>query len=155
MVQQFPNVSAIDLTLVLETVRGILGKISRVVTLLAGCTLLAALPILVGTLLNGRDQRRRESVLLRTLGASARQVRIILLIEYTTLGALSAATGLVLAMAANAALAMFVFKASPWPDARLLGAAFVAVTGLAILGGLALGQGISRHPPLEILRNAG
>jgi len=154
MVQQFPNVSAIDLTLVLETVRGILGKISRVVTLLAGCTLLAALPILIGTLLNGRDQRRRESVLLRTLGASARQVRVILLIEYATLGALSAATGLVLAMAANAALAVFVFKASPWPDPRLLGAAFVAVTGLAVLGGLALGRGISRHPPLEILRNA-
>jgi len=49
---------------------------------------------------------------------------------------------------------MFVFKGSPWPDPRLLGASFVAVTGLAILGGLALGRGISRHPPLEILRNA-
>jgi putative ABC transport system permease protein len=107
---------------------------------------------LIGTLLNGRDQRRRESVLLRTLGASARQVRIILLIEYTTLGALSAVTGLMLAVAANAALAVFVFEAAPWPDPRLLGAAFLAATGLAILGGLALSRGISRHPPLEILR---
>jgi len=61
----------------------------------------------------------------------------------------------VLAVAANAALAVFVFKASPWPDPRLLGGALVAVTGLAVLGGLALGRGISRHPPLEILRTGG
>jgi len=154
LVQQFPNVSAIDLTLVLETVRGILEKISRVISVLAGFTVLAGLPILIGTLLNGRDQRLRESILLRTLGASAKQVRTILIIEYATLGALSALAGLVLAIAANVALAVFVFKAPPWPDPRLLAAAFAATTGLAILGGLALSRGVSRHPPLAILRGA-
>ena len=154
LVQQFPNVSAIDLTLILETVRSILEKISRVISVLAGFTVLAGLPILVGTLLNGRDQRLRESILLRTLGASAKQVRTILIIEYATLGALSALAGLVLAIAANVALAVFVFKAPPWPDPTLLAAAFTATTGLAILGGLALSRGVSRHPPLAILRGA-
>ena len=113
LVQKFPNVSAIDLTLILETVRGILEKISGVISVLAGCTVLAGLPILVGTLLNGRDQRLRESILLRTIGASSRQVRIILIIEYATLGALSALAGLLLAVAGNAALALLVFKANP------------------------------------------
>jgi putative ABC transport system permease protein len=154
LVRQFPNVSAIDLTLVLETVRGILEKVSRVISVLAGFTVLAGLPILAGTLLNGRDQRRRESVLLRTLGASAKQVRTILIIEYATLGALSALAGVVLAVAANTVLAVFVFKAPPWPDAGLLGATFAAATGLAMVGGLALGRGVSRHPPLEVLRGA-
>jgi len=154
LVQQFPNVSAIDLTLILETVRGILEKISRVISVLAGFTVLAGLPILIGTLLNGRDQRLRESILLRTLGASAKQIRTILIIEYATLGALSALAGLVLAVAANIALAVFVFKAPPWPDPTLLAAAFAATTGLAILGGLALSRGVSRHPPLAILRGA-
>ena len=154
LVQQFPNVSAIDLTLILETVRGILEKISGVISVLAGCTVLAGLPILIGTLLNGRDQRLRESILLRTLGASARQVRTILILEYTTLGTLSALTGLLLAIAANAALAVFVFKAAPWPDPRLLAATFAATTGLAILGGLALSRGVTRHPPLDVLRSA-
>lgn len=154
LVQQFPNVSAIDLTLILETVRGILEKISGVISVLAGCTVLAGLPILIGTLLNGRDQRQRESILLRTLGASERQVRTILIFEYATLGALSALSGLILAIAANAALAVFVFKTAPWPDARLLAGAFAATTALAILGGLALSRGVSRHPPLEVLRSA-
>jgi putative ABC transport system permease protein len=154
-VRQFPNISAIDLTLILETVRGILEKISRVISVLAGFTVLAGLPILIGTLLNGRDQRLRESVLLRTLGASAKQVRTILIVEYATLGALSALAGICLAIAANVALAVFVFKAAPWPDPGLLAIAFATSTGLAILGGLALSRGVCRHPPLEVLRSSG
>ncbi len=149
---KFANVTAIDLTLILETVRDILGKISTVVTVLAGFTVLAGLPILIGTLLNGRDVRLKESVLLRTLGASAKQVRIILVIEYAALGILSALTGVLLAVAASAALAAFVFKASPWPDPALLVMAFGTVTGIAVLGGLALSRGVTNHPPLEILR---
>jgi putative ABC transport system permease protein len=154
LVQQYPNVSAIDLTLILKTVREILEKISRVVSVLAGFTVLAGVPILIGTLLNGRDQRLRESILLRTLGASARQVRAILIIEYATLGALSALSGLILAVAANWALAVFVFKAPPWPEPLLLASALAAVTGIAVLGGLALSRGVCRHSPLEILRGA-
>ncbi len=148
----FANVTAIDLTLILETVRDILGKISMVVTILAGFTVLAGLPILIGTLLNGRDVRLKESVLLRTLGASAKQVRVILVIEYAALGILSALSGVLLAIAANAALAKFVFKASPWPDPLLVATAFGSVTMIAVLGGLALSRGVCNHPPLEILR---
>jgi putative ABC transport system permease protein len=152
LVKQFPNVSAIDLTPLLANVRSILEQVARVVTVLAGFTVLAALPILIGTLWNGRAQRLQESVLLRTLGASARQIRVILVVEYATLGVLSAATGLVLALAANTALAKWVFKGSPWPDPSLVLATFAAATVLALLAGLALSRGVSRHPPLAILR---
>lgn len=153
LVKDFANVSAIDLTLILETVRGILGKISGVVSLLAGFTALAALPILIGTLLNSRDLRLRESVLLRTLGASSRQVRAILVVEYATLGLLSALTGLTLAIAANAGLAKFAFKASPWPAWDIAVWSIFIVTGLAVAGGMALSRGVCGHPPLEILRS--
>lgn len=152
LVGKFANVTAIDLSQILETVRNILGKISTVVTVLAAFTGLAGLPILIGTILNGRGVRMKESVLLRTLGASAKQVRIILVIEYSALGFLSALTGVLLGVTANAALAIFVFKASPWPDAALLGMAFGSVTTIAVLGGLALSRGVCNHPPLEILR---
>ncbi|MEP4077992.1 ABC transporter permease [Haloferula sp.] len=152
LASEFANVTAIDLTLILETVRDILSKISTVVTVLAGFTVLAGLPILIGTLLNGRDVRLKESVLLRTLGASAKQVRVILVIEYAALGVLSALTGVLLAVAANAALAIFVFKTSPWPDPTLLLVAFGSVTAISVIGGLALSRGVCNHPPLEILR---
>lgn len=141
LASRFANVTAIDLSLILQTVRDILGKISLVVSILAGFTVLAGLPILAGVLLNGRDVRGRESQLLRTLGASARQVRIILLTEYATLGLLSALTGVLLAAVANAGLAIFVFDAPPWPDPGLLLAAFASVTGIAVLAGLVLRPG--------------
>jgi putative ABC transport system permease protein len=153
LVREFPNVSAIDLTLILETVRSILDQITRVISILAGFTVLAGIPILIGTLLNGRDQRLRESVLLRTIGASARQVRTILLVEYATLGVLSALAGIILAIAANTALAIFVFKASPWPNPWVLVAALIAGVAFAVIGGIALSRGVCRHSPLEILRS--
>lgn len=152
LVAEFGNVTSIDLTQILETVRSILSTISLVVTLVGSFTLIAALPILTGTLLNGRDVRLRESVLLRTLGASARQVRIILTIEYATLGSLAALTGTLLAVGASATLAVFVFKASPYPDAGLLAITFLSTTILSILGGFAISRGVSNHSPLEILR---
>lgn len=91
-------------------------------------------------------------MLLRTLGASAKQVRVILVIEYVALGVLSALTGVLLAAAANAALATFVFKASTWPDPALLLIASGSVTAISVMGGLALSRGVCNHPPLEILR---
>lgn len=152
LVKSYPNVSVINLIQILETVRGIFAQISLIVRVLAGFTILAGIPILIGTLLNGRDMRLRESVLLRTLGASARQVRTILVVEFMALGVISALTGLVLAVAANAALAKSVFKGNPWPDFSLLCWAFVITSGFSIVGGLILSRGVSRHPPLEILR---
>ena len=56
--------------------------------------MLVGLPILIGTLLNGhRYQRVKESILLRTLGASAQKVRAIPIIEYATLGGLALSRG--------------------------------------------------------------
>ncbi|MES2507732.1 MAG: FtsX-like permease family protein, partial [Verrucomicrobiota bacterium] len=152
LTREFPNVSSIDLSQILETVRSLFSKISWVITIMGGFTLIAALPIVVGTLLNGRDVRLRESVLLRTLGASARQVRTILVIEYATLGFLSALTGTLLAVGATSILAVYVFKTSPSPDVVTLLGAFVTTTAISVLGGLALSRGVSNHPPLDILR---
>lgn len=154
MAKQFPNVSVIDLTQILETVRGILDKISRVVSVLAAFTVLAGLPIIIGTLLNGREDRLRESILLRTLGASARQVRAILLAEYLALGILSAIAGLVLAIGANAAMAIFMFEASPWPNFPVVALALASAAVISVAGGAAVSRGISSKPPLALLRDS-
>ena len=99
-----------------------------------------------------RYQRIEESVLLKTLGASKKQVFKIMLIEYLFLGVLATATGLVLAYGGSWALAAFVFDtpfvAAPLP---LLAALFV-VTGLTMGIGLFNSRGIYARPPLEVLR---
>jgi putative ABC transport system permease protein len=152
VVSQFPNVSAIDLTLVLQTLDAILGKISFVIRFMAMFTVLAGLLVLVGALVSGRYQRIQESVLLRTLGASRGQIFYVLLVDYLSLGVLAALTGILLASAAAWALSVFVFKMSfALPLAPLAGA-LIIVPALTVLTGFALSRGVLNHPPLAILR---
>jgi putative ABC transport system permease protein len=150
-----PNVSAVDLTSILSTVAALLEKAVRIVQILSGFTLAAGIPVVLGALLNGRDQRVRESVLLRTLGASERQVRLILLVEYATLGALSALSGSALAIGAQMAMARWIFHSPPGLDWTWIGTAFFGAVAASSLSGLALSRGICKHSPLLLLRGNG
>jgi putative ABC transport system permease protein len=153
VVKAFPNVSIIDLMLVLRTVDSILGKISFVVRFMAMFTVLTGLLVLVGALVTGRYQRVRESVLLRTLGASRQQILKILVVEYFALGFLSALTGILLAVLAAWVLAALVFKvafALAWIP---LAIALLGVPAITVITGLLISRGILNHPPLAILRS--
>ncbi|HYV29646.1 MAG TPA: FtsX-like permease family protein, partial [Candidatus Binatia bacterium] len=152
VVKAFPNVSIIDLTLILQTLDSILGKIAFVIRFMAMFTVLTGLLVLAGALLTGRYQRVQESVLLRTLGASRRQISTILAVEYFSLGLLAALTGVVLAVCATWALSIFVFHGRFVLETAPLGVALGVVPGLTLLLGLLMSRGVSNHPPLEILR---
>ncbi|PTY08233.1 ABC transporter permease [Opitutaceae bacterium EW11] len=152
VVQRFPNVSAIDLALVLQTLDGVFSKVEFVVRFLALLTVATGVIVLVGAVLTGRFQRIRESVLLRTLGASRQQLRQIQLAEYAVLGALAALTGGGLAFGGNALLATFVFHVPVVAPLGLLAWAVVGVTGLTLLAGSIAGRGVANQPPLEVLR---
>ena len=152
LVRSFPNVSALDLTLVLETVGNLVSKVGFAIRFMALFTVMTGIVVLIGAIVTGRWQRSRESILLRTLGASRAQVRAILFVEYASLGFLAAVTGLVLAAGGGWALAHFVFKSGfqiPWLDAVV---ALVAVPALTVTVGLSTSRGIANAPPLEILR---
>jgi putative ABC transport system permease protein len=63
VVKTFPNISVIDLTLVLQTVDGILGRISFVIRFMAMFTVLTGLFVLVRALVTGLYKRIQESLL--------------------------------------------------------------------------------------------
>ena len=73
-VAAFPSITAIDLALVMETLDGIFDKVAWVIEFMASFTVATGLIVLAGAVISGRYQRRREMVLLRTLGASHRQL---------------------------------------------------------------------------------
>jgi putative ABC transport system permease protein len=74
VVQQFPNVSIIDLGLVLSILDKLLDKIGFVIRFMAGFSIVTGLVVLIASVLISKYQRIQESVLLRTLGASRRQI---------------------------------------------------------------------------------
>jgi putative ABC transport system permease protein len=152
VVRAFPNVSAIDLTLVIETFDDIFSKVSLVVRFMALFTMATGLIVLASAVLAGRYQRRREVVLLRTLGASRRQLMQMQLVEYAVVGGLGAVVGGLLAVVSNALLAHFVFKLNAVVPAGGLALAVLAVSAVAVLTGLLSNRGVADHPPLHILR---
>ena len=153
VVRDFPNVSAIDLAIIMQAIDGVYSKASFVVEFLAMFTVVTGAIVLAGAVLIGRSQRLRESVLLRTLGATKAQVNRIMLAEYLALGTLGAAVGAVLAVGANWALAYFVFDVK-WtqPSGWVLLAGWAAVSAMTVTTGLLSNRGICDHPPLEVLR---
>jgi len=153
IVEAFPNVSAIDLTLILRTLDGVVRKISFAVQFMASFTILTGILVLIGAVLSGRYQRMRESVLLRSLGASRAQVFQVLLAEYLWLGVLSACVGTMLALGAAWGLSRYVFQLKSFQTGiGALLVTIVAIPALTAIVGLLSSRGTLRRPPLEVLR---
>ena len=155
VVERFPNVSTIDLALVLDTVDTVLSQVSVVIRSMALFSILTGLIVLVGAVVSSRYQRTRESVLLRTLGASRDQITKILAVEYFSLGLLAALTGLTLSIASSWALAFFVFETEFVVELVPLLVALVVVVGLTLLIGIINSRGMCDRSPLEVLRAEG
>ncbi len=151
-VREFPNVTIIDVTAIFQTIRSILDKIAYVIRFMALFTVVTGAFILVAVILAGKRARVAESVLLRTLGASRKQVRAIFLTEYFLLGTFSALAGALLAVPAGWAVARFAFKVDFLAHSFPLWSVGGATVLITVLAGLLLSRGITSHPPLAILR---
>ena len=152
VVQRYPNISMIDLQLILSVLDDILDKIGFVIRFMAGFSICTGLVVLIASVLISKFQRIQESVLLRTLGASRRQMLIITSLEFFFLGAFGAGTGILLSLAGSWALAKFSFEGSFSPEWIPLTGLFMAISGITILIGIFNSREIINKPPLEILR---
>jgi putative ABC transport system permease protein len=153
-VARYPNVSSVDLSLVLETVDAIVSKVSVAIRFLALFSLALGVPVLFSAVAATRRQRVREGVLLRTLGATRAQVRKILLSEYALLGLLGSITGMALAFGGAWALVRFVFESSFTPAWTPALAIAGLMTLLTIAIGLLSGRDVFRETPVAALRDA-
>ena len=79
MVKAYPNVSIIDLGLVLHVLDDLLGKIGFVIRFMAGFSIITGIVVLISSVLISKYQRLQESVLLRTLAAAANKYLPLLL----------------------------------------------------------------------------
>ena len=152
LVMGFPNVSLIDLRLVLSTVNELFGKIGSVVRFLALFSIVTGLVVLAGAVVNSKFLRIRENVLLRTMGARTRQITRITLIEYSYLGLFSALTGILLSMVSGWFLTHYFFEVNfsfNGLDLAYLGA---AVMGLTVFIGWFNSREVINTPPLQVLR---
>jgi putative ABC transport system permease protein len=153
VVRNFPNVSVIDLGLVLKVLDEVLSKIGFVIQFMAGFSMATGWIVLISAVLTSKTQRLQESVLLRTLGASRKQILAITALEYLFLGILAAGAGIILALAGSWALAEYSFETTfnpPWWPIILL---LVIICLIVVLTGVFSSRKVLNHPPLEVLNN--
>jgi putative ABC transport system permease protein len=152
LVQRFPNVSVIDLSAIMAQFQRITDQVSRAVEFVFLFAIAAGLVVLFAAITSTQDERVFEGAILRTLGASRRQLSILQLAEFLTIGLLAGT----IASAGAVGLAMVLSD-------RVLGVPYDFSWGLPLAGILIGGAGVAvagllgtlravNSPPLQTIR---
>lgn len=152
LVEQFPNVSVIDVREVLIAVEAVVANVRLAVSVVGGVALLSGLLILIGAVAMTKFQRLREVALLKTLGASSRIIAAMLVIEYGLLGVLAGAVGALAAVALSWTISTRVLQIAwelSW-GTHLAGVLLTAIVVGAV--GVLASLDVLRRKPLAVLR---
>lgn len=152
VVERFGNVSMIDLSLILNTLNAILGKVSAAVRFVALFTIVTGFAVLASAVIGSRAERVRESILLRTLGAPRAQILGVIAAEYLFLGGIAGATGTLLGVAATWGLSLYFFAVPALIAPSPMIIIFLVVTAATVITGAVGSWGIFQRSPLEALR---
>jgi len=152
MVQEFPSSSVVEVGEVLVQARTILEQVGLATLAAAAVAVLAGLAVLMGAIAAARAARTYDTVVLRVMGASRRQILGLQLAEY---GLIASALALV-ALALGSGLAWVIitqlFEFDWLPDwgvvLAVLGMGLVMVLAFALGGSLPL----LRAKPAQALR---
>jgi putative ABC transport system permease protein len=148
---QYPTVTVINVADVLSRIESVVDQITFVVRLLAGFSILAGLMILASSIASTRFRRMREAVVLKTLGATRMRIVRTFSVEFSVLGLLAGAVGVVFANLLTEVLLrrLDVSFRIEW------GATLLALAGTAVLAtatGWIASYKILGLRPLEVLR---
>jgi putative ABC transport system permease protein len=154
LLQQFPNVTSVDLRASLTQVQKVLDQVIRAVEFLFAFTLLAGLLVLTAAVTSTREERKREFAIMRALGATGRLLSQVQTAELMGVGLMAGFLASLVAELVGWGLARFVFEfewtASLWvPVAGGLTGAVLA--WMAGWWGLAE---VLRQPVSQTLRQA-
>jgi len=154
LVRAQPNLSLLDVDAVISQVRDVMERVAQAVQLVMVFSLLAGVLVLLAALQATAGERRYDSAVLRTLGATRRQLRGAVLVEFGALGTLAALLAVGAAAAIGVAVSQKVFELPllpPWPGLLIGG---VVGIGLSLLAGWWGTRAILHTPPALALREA-
>ena len=154
LLQQFPNVTSVDLRATFIQIQNVLDQVIRAVEFLFAFTLMAGLLVLTAAVTSTREERKREFAIMRALGATGRLLSQVQTAELMGVGLLAGFLASLVAELVGWGLARFVFEfewtASLWVPAA------GALTG-ALLAWIAGWWGLAevlRQPVSQTLRQA-
>jgi len=154
-VKAFPNVSVIDLSAMMAQFQRITDQVSRAVEFVFLFAIAAGVVVLFAAITSTQDERVFEGAVLRTLGASRRQLALMQLAEFLTIGLLAGAVAAGGAVATAMVLSDRVLGVAYEPSWPLpLAGLVIGGLGVAIAGLLGTRRAVNT-PPLQTLRAVG
>ena len=148
-----PNVTGIRVQDVLAAVAALLEQVGAALAATGSLTLLAGVLVLVGAVAAGQRRRTREAVILKTLGATRRQIRASWLVEF---GALGLAAGLIAALVgsmASFAVVRYLMHTDWVLLPGTLAATLIGSLAMMLVFGYAGIEAALRAKPAPLLRN--
>jgi putative ABC transport system permease protein len=91
LVRQYPNVSVIDLSAIMNQVRAITNQVANAVSFVFLFALAAGVVVLYAAIATTQDERVFDAAVMRTLGANRRQMLVLQLAEFLAIGLLAGA----------------------------------------------------------------
>ena len=151
LVLSFPNVTAIDVTNVMERLLSTAAQMSLALKLMAILTLLAGMGVLLAIARTESVKRESDVVLLKTLGLGFRDLRLMTALEFGLLGFISSLIGTGLALLGTALFAKEVFESVGILDYRVPFVVTPTVTLLCTLIGVLATERSLRVTPQSAL----
>jgi putative ABC transport system permease protein len=152
LVRAFPASSVVETGSLLRDARALLSQLSTAILAAAAVAVLAGLAVLLGAIAAARASRTYDNVILRVLGASHRQLLLLLLAEYGLLAAVLALVALLLGSALGRAVITLLFGFDWLPDWPRVLTVLGAGTGLVLTFALAGSLPLLRAKPAQALR---
>lgn len=112
----FPNVTIIDVSLMLNTVAAMTSQLAVAIRTIAWFTVAAGFLVLMAILRAGSAQRQIESILLRTIGASQRVIDGRQILEFLIITVTAISSGLILSWIAMGGVVHFGMNLDYRPD---------------------------------------
>jgi putative ABC transport system permease protein len=153
LVRRFPTISVFDVDAILKQIRDIMDRASLAVQYVFLFTLAAGVVVLLAAVQSTRDERRYESAILRTLGASRGTVLQGVAAEFAALGFLSGTLGAFGATGVGWVLARWLFSLQYTLDPWVWVVGLVCGTILVGLSGTVATRRVVNTPPVHTLRD--
>lgn len=154
LVRDFPNLVVIDVAQIMAQVQKMMDQVSSAVQFVFLFTLAAGLAVLYAAIASTRDEREYEAAVMRTLGASRRQIAATQFAEFALMGGIAGLLAAAGASALGYVLALKVLNVpyigNPW--IWLIGVV-AGSAGIALAGMLGTRR-VLATPPIRVLREA-
>lgn len=148
-----PNVTGIRVRDVLGAVADILNQVAMALSVTGGVTLLAGSLVLVGAVAAGQRRRIREAVILKTLGATRRQIRAAWLTEFGILGLVAGLIAAAVGSAASFGVMHYILHTYWIFLPRTLICTITGALAIMLVFGYTTVSAALRAPPAPLLRN--